>query len=291
MSRALNPVRAVLVAVLICMVGVGVWLNSTYWRGPWSRYSDSADARRVLVNAFGIANPGYYIDFFGLDPDDFDIDGAGGTIDMLISPRVPDLRFTPQWYRSATTIHLGADPLAKWVPLNETLTTQALDSIFKLDAVRTERQRRYTSRLLSALNSPVHATAVVSLKAPASEKDLDSDWGIFDSRVSAIVLSASGTVDKKPVTWSGSICDTRGFPCSGGRASHVEEFQRWASSLEEEDAQALKAFGLDLRDIRRHALSGLIQGFVITASSEDLRKLQDDSRVQWLRVTDVILEY
>ncbi|WP_329093333.1 hypothetical protein [Streptosporangium sp. NBC_01469] len=291
MIRTLNLMRVISLAILVVMVGVTVWWTYDHWRGPWSRYSDSVDARRVLVNAFSIANPGYYIDFFGLDPDDFDIDGTGGTIDMLISPRVPDLRFTPQWYRSATTIHLGADPSANWVPLNETLTTQALDDIFKLDAVRTERQRRYTSRLLGALNSPMHATAVVSLKAPASEEYLDSDWKFFDSRVSAVVFSAGGAAEKKPITWSGDICGTPGFSCSRGRASHVEEFQRWASSLEEEDAQALSAFGLDLRDIRRHALSGLIQGFVITASSEDLRKLQDDSRVQWLSVTDVILEY
>ncbi|MFI6450598.1 hypothetical protein ACIBF6_03520 [Streptosporangium amethystogenes] len=274
--------KAIIIAVLL-VVGIFFLTIQLDKANPWARYSEESRALRVLVNAFAVANHGYHVDFFGIDDNDFDIHSSSGTISLRISARSPYLKFTPQWNAFPAVIYMNSPASMKTPLLDKTLTVQAIDDI----GSTREGHKHVARNLLRSLGPSLLATAVVKLNTPMDERGMDMIW---TDRIDAVVLGRGNEENMKPVTWAGGACGAMGFDCDSAGGSRLREFQRWVAVLEDEDRDALKAFGLELNELREYASDGLVQGFVVTAKPDDLQKLIDDSRIQWLRVTDVFVD-
>ncbi|WP_329424380.1 hypothetical protein OG339_28660 [Streptosporangium sp. NBC_01495] len=273
------------IAVIAALLAVGVFFLAIQLgeANQWERYTEEGRAYRVLVNAFAVAHYGYHVDFFGLDGSDFNINSRGGVISLRISARSPYLKFTPQWNAFPVTINVKS-PMSIEVPLlDRTLTVQAIDDIGSTRV----GDKGASRNLLQSIRSPLLATVVVKLNIPMNERAVNLIWA---DRIDAIVLGGGDVGNAKPITWAGGACGAMGFDCDSVGDSRLREFQRWVATLEDEDEDALKAFELNLHELRKRASDGLVQGLVVTAKPDDLQKLIDDSRIQWLRVTDVFVD-
>ncbi|MEQ4716543.1 hypothetical protein [Nonomuraea sp. B19D2] len=277
-----------LVALLVAIAG-GIAAFQRF--GPWAEYVDSGHARRVLVNAFNVVNPGYTIDYFGIEDGNFDIHPRGGTVTIPISARSSYFKsLNHQWHRFSVKVELSSDMEIEAPSLEATTTGIAIDAVSGDAEDMAARTSEYTRKMLVDMDEPLAVTAVVKLNTPQPEENLARAWSIWDGRIGAVILThANGRA--KPITWSGGDCGAMGFDCGPAGDLRAHQFQRWVASLREDDADALAAFGLNLQELRDSSVNPLIGGFVVTASPKDIRDLQDDQRVQWIRMTDVALDY
>jgi hypothetical protein len=277
-----------LVALLVAVAG-GIAAFQRF--GPWAEYVDAGRARRVLVNAFNVVNPGYTIDYFGMEDVNFDIHPRGGTVTIPISARSSYFKsLNHQWHRFSVKVELSSDMRIETPSLEATTTGIAIDAVSSDAEDTTASTSEYARRMLADMDEPLAVTAVVKLSIPQPEEDLARAWSIWDSRIGAVIFThANGRA--KPIAWSGGVCGAMGFDCGLAGDLRAHQFQRWVASLGEDDADALAAFGLNLQALRDGSVNPLISGFVVTASPKDIRDLLNDRRVQWIRVTDLALDY
>ncbi|MFG1943435.1 hypothetical protein [Nonomuraea sp. NPDC048826] len=258
--------------------------------GPWDGYVDPGRARRVLVNAFALANPGYTVDYFGMEDRNFDIHPQGGVITIPLSARAAYMRsLNHQWHRFSTEVNLSSDMTVQAPSLAETPTTIAIDS-FSDAADTTARTSGYARKILAGMDQPVAVTAVVKLRTPQAEEDLVRDLRMWDSRIGAVVLRSDDN-RAQLLTWAGGACGVMGFDCGDAGNLRTRQFQKWVASLTEEDADALAAFDIDLPSLQDSSTDPLVSGFVVTAAPADIRELQDNPKVQWIRLTDIAFDY
>ncbi|GAA1721918.1 hypothetical protein [Nonomuraea bangladeshensis] len=277
-----------LVALLFAVVG-GIGIFQLV--GPWSEYVDARRARLVLVNAFNLVNPGYTVDYFGIKDGDLEIHPRGGTVTIPVSARSSYLRtLNHQWHRFSVRMELYSDMKIEVPSLEATTTGMAIEAVSDDTPDATSSTSDYARKLLAITEEPFAVTAVVKLRAPQPEENVAHAWGIWDSRIGAVMLARPND-RAKPITWHGGTCDAMGFHCGPAEDLRTQQFQQWTNSLSEDDADALAAFGFNLQELRDSSVNPLISGFVITAAPKDIRGLEDDQRVQWIRITDVALDY
>ncbi|MER5624569.1 hypothetical protein ABT061_26410 [Streptosporangium sp. NPDC002544] len=218
-----------------------------------------------------------------MDDNDFDIRPAGGTFSMVLSARSPYLKSTPQRNGFPVTIKLGSSMSVEEPQLDRTLMVQQIGEI----GGQGGGAKDGTRNLLRSLGPSLLATVVIDLAAPVDEKTVKTIW---TDRIDAVILGSAGGAARSPITWAGGACGAMGFDCGSASDSRLGEFRQWVAGLEEDDNAALRAFGLDLYELRKRADDGLIHGLVVTASPDDLQKVLKDSRVRWMRMADVFID-
>ncbi|MFG1943432.1 hypothetical protein [Nonomuraea sp. NPDC048826] len=270
--------------VLAVFVPAMVAVVITQRTGPWENYANADRVHLVLVNAFAVSHPGHYVDHWQTPNVEPEIEPDSGRIPLIVSPRSPYVRGTVQSHSKDLSMILGGAGEILIPQLKGSKTSHAISAMS-----HGGEDVDVTSTALSDISESMLATAVVRLKSPISEEDISADLLAW---VDTILFDMQAENGSALISWSRATCDSRGFSdCEQPASSSLtQQFKKWVSLLQEDDAAGLQAFGLNLDELRAHARAGLLEGFVITAHPSILQKIVKDENVQEVRLTDVLLD-
>ncbi|MGP3957865.1 hypothetical protein ACTWPT_17820 [Nonomuraea sp. 3N208] len=139
-----------------------------------------------------------------------------------------------------------------------------------------------TRELLSNIGRSVEVVAVAEFAEPMTEAAvLRANSGLAQPQ-RVLLAPGGGQLPLGNGLYCGRTCD---------KQSYVASFQEWVSTLRPQDQSALKAFGLDLENLKAASQQGKIYGFVYeNYDAETLLEISKNPKVRALYVADVTLK-
>ncbi|MER6176966.1 hypothetical protein [Streptosporangium sp. NPDC001681] len=274
------------VAILIYVILTGCMNGNPVRSELGIKRIDCDRIRLVLLNALAVANPDYRIswDYAWQSPKCAGRDsGSDFQIPVGLTPR-----------SLTTPFKSFADPVLAGeisqdffgqvkVPfIGEWKMSRIIKSLGRGGAAE---EGENVDLLAADIGKDINVQAVVELKSPLLEEDVEKIW----SRPDVFFFSSAG--ERNPMGWDwefpGLSCDTRGFDFCQGDKSATAAFRQWVSLLRPEDAPVLREFGIDYRELQQRAGSGRIYGFVMHNLLSQVARLAEHPQVRSVKVVDV----
>ncbi|MBE3009594.1 hypothetical protein IL992_10340 [Microbispora sp. NEAU-D428] len=132
--------------------------------------------------------------------------------------------------------------------------------------------------VVKSLPAGLTVEAIIEFKKPMTEKAL----GVENGPPERVLLSRSRK-SGSPLYWDGDEGCAPGSRCV--EWSSVEQFKSWVARLGGADEAILRKFGLNLGELRKAAVDGLIYGVITESSPTRVREMIRDKNVLGVWVT------
>lgn len=250
--------------------------------GPWV-YLPTERAKLVLVNAFAVSHPDYRV---RIDPlKEAEMGPWSGTVPLMVDPRSSYPLNKGDEATREVDIELLPSGAVTEPYLRPWYLTSVIHSQSKSAPIRPSIQDHGLIDLPDK-NKYLRALIMVKLSRPIPVEAVDS-WLLngIDVAIFRLQNDSEGLV-----SWDDSFCDNKGLPCGSGHPIPAAEgFKLWVSTLQNEDAQILAKFNLNLGELRKLSQLGMVEGFIASVELDEIKPLSRNSQIASVEVISVSL--